>query len=103
MALKSHTAEEIRERLASDPTLKIFEVDSGLAGEDDILLGEDYTEVSNDLAVFHGWDNDPEYWVHTDHGWETADGTWVMDSETYLPVGWRLREIPRSELSAHGI
>lgn len=99
--LKSHTREEIRRHIEADPTLKIFELDTGLAGHDDVLVGHGYNDVRIDVALYHGWDDDTENWTRTEKGWEApsvdGDGIWVMNPETGLPVGWSLGKVESSE------
>lgn len=103
MSYKSHTPEEIIKAVTDDPTIRIFELDSGLAGEDDVLIGDDYNSVRIDLALFHGWDDDLENWKLTEKGWEAGGdgGPWIMDSETGLPKGWTLQEISKDEVIVH--
>jgi len=106
MTLKSHTVEEIRAKLAADPTLRVFELDTGNAGHDDVLIGESMNDVRIDIAVYHGWDDDPENWTRTERGWEApsvngGDDTWLMNPDTGLPVGWSLREISRDEIESY--
>ena len=106
MALKSHTAEEIREKLAADPALRVYELDTDLAGGDDILLGYSLNDVRIDVALYYGWDDDPENWTHTERGWEAPsvdgdDEIWPMNPDTGLPAGWSLREIRRDEIESY--
>jgi len=106
MTLKSYTAEEIRAKLAADPALRVFELDTGNAGHDDVLIGESLNDVRIDVAVYHGWDDDPENWIRTERGWEAPSvdnggDTWLMNPDTGLPVGWFLREISRDEIESY--
>jgi len=100
------TLKEIREKLAADAALRVFELDTGNAGHDDVLLGESMMDVLRDLAVYHGWDDDPQNWTRTERGWEApsvddSGEIWLMNPDTGLPVGWSLREISRDEIESY--
>jgi hypothetical protein len=89
-------------RIEVDPALRIYVLDALDADHDDVLLGESYNDVRINVAVYHGWDDDSENWTCTEMGWEApsvdGDETWLMDTETGLPVGWSLLEISLEEL-----
>lgn len=105
MTLRSYAAEEIRAKLAANATLRAFEVRDN-AGHADVLIGKSMNDVKIDLAVYHGWDDNPKNWILTERGWESSyivgvDDIWLMDPDTSLPVGWSLREISRDEIKSY--
>lgn len=80
MALKSHSADEIRRELAKDLNLKAFELDTSLAGGDDVLLGYDYNSARIDIALYYGWCDDPDNWEYADGvGWKEPNEGFVAE------------------------
>ena len=60
MSLKSHSIEEILE--AYERGEKVYSLDSGNSGEDDILIGEK-NEIIRNLCDYHEFDELPEHWA----------------------------------------
>lgn len=62
MALKSHSVEEIKKMVKEEPELKIYDLETGTSGNDDVLVGVDYDDVLTDVLAFHEIDELPEGW-----------------------------------------
>ena len=58
--LRSHTEEELKEAIRKG--FKVFELDTGNFGEDDVLFGYDYNDVLIDILSHHEIDELPEDW-----------------------------------------
>ncbi len=74
MIFRSHTLEEISSMIVDDPSLKIFILDTGTDGQDDVMVGRERDEILADLKHHYDWD------------------------QSCLPVGWTLWESSLEEL-----
>ncbi len=59
--LKSHTVAELRQAVADD--YRLYALDTGSDGEDDVLFGMDYDEAHSDVVFYHDLDEWPSGWI----------------------------------------
>jgi len=59
MRYRSHTKEEIRDAIAKGA--QVWVLDTGLDGEDDVLIGS-RTDVFQDICSFHDASELPAHW-----------------------------------------
>lgn len=57
---KSHTGKELIAAYLAGK--KIWILNSGTSGNDDIVIGEKYEEIMTELLEFHGLEKMPENW-----------------------------------------
>jgi len=72
MNLRSHTIPELWAALSE--SYRLYELDTGSSGGDDVLCGSDQTEIAHDVMFYHGLDEWPTDWTITQIAPDTLAG-----------------------------